>query len=164
MQASAVATERASDSMSAKACSATLMLLPPGALVTITPRALAASRSTLSTPDPARAMIFNLLAASMTSFVTLVALRTRSASASAMSLMRSCFGRPERASTVQPLTSWRSETAEAGKSSEMMIFIERGKRCASRPRRVGPVNDGTSEATGLGTSVRVSPETRDVAL
>ncbi len=146
MQASAVATERASDSISAKACSATLMLLPPGALVTMTPRALAASRSTLSTPDPARAMIFSLLAASMTSFVTLVALRTSSASASAMSLMRSCFGRPERASTVHPLTSWSSETADAGKSSEMMIFIEGARGVPAGRRGAGPGNQAKERA------------------
>ena len=131
------------------------MLLPPGALVTMTPRALAASRSTLSTPDPARAMIFSLLAASMTSFVTLVALRTSSASASAMSLMRSCLGRPERASTVHPLTSWSSETADAGKSSEMMIFIE-GARGVPADRRVaGPCERATSDMeTGGGVSHR----------
>ena len=100
--ASAVATERASASISAIACSATLMLLPPGALVTTMPRALAASRSTLSTPEPARATILSAGAASMTSLVTLVALRTSRASASAMSLRRSAFGRPAFASTVKP--------------------------------------------------------------
>ena len=48
---------RASASISAQACSATLMLLAPGALTTRMPRALAAATSTLSTPVPARAMI-----------------------------------------------------------------------------------------------------------
>ena len=48
---------RASASISAQACSATLMLLAPGALTTRMPRALAAATSTLSTPVPARAMM-----------------------------------------------------------------------------------------------------------
>ena len=48
---------RASASISAQACSATLMLLAPGALTTRMPRALAAATSTLSTPVPARATI-----------------------------------------------------------------------------------------------------------
>ena len=52
---SAAGTLRASASISAQACSATLMLLAPGALTTRMPRALAAATSMLSTPVPARA-------------------------------------------------------------------------------------------------------------
>ena len=57
---SAAGTERASASISAQACSATLMLLAPGALTTRMPRALAAATSTLSTPVPARAIDLQL--------------------------------------------------------------------------------------------------------
>src|ERR1039458_8890226 len=45
---------RAMASMSASVCSATEMALPPGVFITRTPAAVAASRSTLSTPTPAR--------------------------------------------------------------------------------------------------------------
>ena len=51
---SAAGTMRASASISAQACSATLMLFAPGALTTRMPRALAAATSMLSTPVPAR--------------------------------------------------------------------------------------------------------------
>src|SRR2546426_790291 len=50
----ASATRRASASSSATVCSATETLLPPGAFITTTPRRVAASRSMLSTPVPAR--------------------------------------------------------------------------------------------------------------
>ena len=47
---------RAIASISASVCSATEMALPPGVFITSTPAAVAASRSTLSTPTPARPM------------------------------------------------------------------------------------------------------------
>ena len=76
---------RASDSISASACSATLTLLPPGAFITRMPRALAAARSTLSMPVPARAITRSFGAAASSRSSTLVALRTTSASALARS-------------------------------------------------------------------------------
>ena len=42
------------ESISASVCSATLGALPPGVFITRTPRRVAASRSILSTPTPAR--------------------------------------------------------------------------------------------------------------
>ena len=71
---------RAQASMSAMVCSAALMMFEVGALHTITPRSVAASRSIVSTPTPARPMIFRLSAASMTRRVTGVAERTTIAS------------------------------------------------------------------------------------
>jgi hypothetical protein len=59
--------------------------LPPGVFITTTPFLVAASRSTLSTPTPARPMARSWPACSSNSAVTLVALRTRSASASRIS-------------------------------------------------------------------------------
>ena len=79
---------------SASACSATLMLLAPGALTTSTPRALAAATSTLSTPVPARATIRSCGAASSSRASTCVALRTISASASARSAASAAGVRP----------------------------------------------------------------------
>lgn len=70
--------ERAS--IIAKACSAAAIVLPSGELTTSTPRWVAASTSTLSTPTPARPMIFNRVAASMMAAVTWVPERIMRAS------------------------------------------------------------------------------------
>ena len=61
-------------------CSAVVMLLPSGLFITTMPRRVAASRSTLSTPTPARPITLSEVAASMISRVTLVALRITNAS------------------------------------------------------------------------------------
>ena len=58
--ASAAGIWRAADSISASACSAALWMFDVGALTTSTPRAVAASTSTLSRPTPARATILSL--------------------------------------------------------------------------------------------------------
>ena len=76
----ASATWRASARSRATVCSATDTLLPPGAFITTTPRRVAAARSMLSTPVPARPTTRSFAAASRISLVTLVALRTASAS------------------------------------------------------------------------------------
>jgi hypothetical protein len=76
----ASATCRASASSKATVCSATDTLLPPGAFITTTPRRVAALRSMLSTPVPARPITRSRVAAASRSAVTLVALRTASAS------------------------------------------------------------------------------------
>src|SRR6266478_1073864 len=81
-------TCRARESRSAKVCSATLTAFPPGVLITRTPRRVASSRSILSTPTPARPTTRRRCAFSRSSGVTLVALRTTSASASAISAFR----------------------------------------------------------------------------
>ena len=78
-------TCRASDSSSAKVCSATLTAFPPGVLITSTPRLVAASKSMLSTPTPARPTARSFGALASKSAVTFVALRTINASASATS-------------------------------------------------------------------------------
>jgi hypothetical protein len=65
------------------ACSAAETMFEVGALTTITPRAVAAGTSTLSSPTPARATILSRVLAAITSASTLVAERTSSASASA---------------------------------------------------------------------------------
>ena len=62
-EASAAGIWRAADSSSANACSAALWMFDVGALTTSTPRSVAASTSTLSSPTPARATIFSLGAA-----------------------------------------------------------------------------------------------------
>ncbi len=80
MEALAWATLRAQASMRAMVCSAALTMFDVGALHTMTPRSVAASTSTLSTPTPARPMMRRFFPASMTSRVTFVADRTMRAS------------------------------------------------------------------------------------
>ena len=62
-EASAAGTWRATDSSSAIACSAAVMMFDCGAFTTSTPLAVAAGTSTLSRPMPARATTFNCGAA-----------------------------------------------------------------------------------------------------
>ena len=57
-------------------CSAAAMVLPPGVFMQTMPRRVAASTSTLSRPTPARPITSSAGAASITSAVTRVALRT----------------------------------------------------------------------------------------
>ena len=82
-EAEAAGTLRANANISAKACSATLTALPPGVFSTSTPRRVAASRSMLSTPTPARPTTFSLGAASSSSAVTFVPERSSQPAASA---------------------------------------------------------------------------------
>ena len=122
--ASAAGIGRASARMKAIASSATLMLLAPGAFITTMPRAVAASRSTLSTPVPARAMTRRRGAAAMRSARHLrraahdervgVGERRRGARAR---------DAPARASTVQPGSARSRSAADAGRSSAMTIFM-----------------------------------------
>ena len=72
----AAATWRESESIRASASSATVVDEPPGVFITTTPRRVAASRSTLSTPTPARPTTLSRVAFSRSLAVTLVALRT----------------------------------------------------------------------------------------
>ncbi len=78
--ASAAAVLWARASMSVIVCSAAETVLPVGALTTTMPALVAASRSTLSTPTPARPMTIIRVALAMMSAVTLTWLRTNRAS------------------------------------------------------------------------------------
>src|SRR5699024_570872 len=86
-----------------------------GALTTMTPRAVAAGTSTLSRPTPARPTILRLLAASRTSSSTVVAERTRRASASPTAPKSSSRFGPstQRTSTPSP----RASTVDAASLS-----------------------------------------------
>ena len=82
--ACACGTLRAWASSSAIVCSAAETTFDSGALTTITPRAVAASRSTLSRPIPARPTTIKRSAAASSSASTVVAERMISASAPAI--------------------------------------------------------------------------------
>ncbi len=90
---------RARAIMSDKACSAVVMVLPPGVFITTMPRFEAAGMSTLSSPVPARPTTFNRGEAAIRSAVTLVALRMTRASASLISASNSSGFMPGRATT-----------------------------------------------------------------
>ena len=91
---SAAGTRRAAASSRATASSAALTMLEVGAFTTITPAWVAAFTSTLSRPTPARATTFRRLAAASASASTLVALRIRMASTSAMAGISSARSAP----------------------------------------------------------------------
>src|SRR5438874_1596721 len=111
---------RTSASSSANVCSATLTELPPGVLITSTPRLVASSRSMLSTPTPARPTARNFFAQSSNSAVTLVALRTIKASASAISAFNESFAV---ITTFQPGCSFNNCTPRSLILSATMTFI-----------------------------------------
>src|SRR5579859_515713 len=102
-------------------CSATATALAPGVFMTAMPVLVAASRSMLSTPTPARPITRSLFAARSTSAFTSTAERTMSASAS-----DSAAGNPfvswSEVMTVHPASSFRSCTALAAIFSAMTIF------------------------------------------
>ena len=101
IDASAWGTKRASAHSSAMPCSAAATVLAVGALTTSTPASVAATRSTLSMPTPARPTVFRRPApAANTSLVTLVAERTISASHSEILAMRSACGAARRVSAA----------------------------------------------------------------
>ena len=82
VEASACGICRASANIMVMACSAVVIELPNGVFITMTPLAVAAGMSTLSTPMPARPMTFSLVARSSSFAVTLVAERIASPSKS----------------------------------------------------------------------------------
>jgi hypothetical protein len=75
VEASAAGIWRASANISAMACSAVVIELPNGVFMTITPLAVAAGTSTLSTPIPARPTTLRRAACASSLPVTLVAER-----------------------------------------------------------------------------------------
>ena len=72
VEASAAGSSRARANIMAMACSAVVIEFPKGVFITITPAAVAAGMSTLSTPMPARPITFRFVAAASTSLSTLV--------------------------------------------------------------------------------------------
>ena len=88
-EASAPGTPRTTESISASVSSAADTVLPAGALSTAMPRSVAASRSILSTPTPARPITFRLWASANMSESTFVALLTIKPSALVSALRKS---------------------------------------------------------------------------
>ena len=102
------------------ACSAVVIELPNGVFITITPLAVAAGMSTLSTPMPARPTTFSLVARSSSFAVTLVAERIASPSKSPIiSASFSLSGPSLGWNTVSMPRSLKIWTAASERASEM---------------------------------------------
>ena len=123
MDASAGAVLRASPYISASVCSAAAIVLPVGALTTVMPARVAASRSTLSTPTPARPMTTRRLPAAISSASALTWLRTTRASYPGRIAAISSRARPSFSST-----SWwrrRISRPSAASGSTTRILMRR---------------------------------------
>src|SRR3954469_12251202 len=156
-------TRRASASKSASVCSATEMLFPPGAFITTTPRRVAAGRSMLSTPVPARPITRRRGAAARISGVTLVALRTASASYPPRISRNAAGSRPTLVSTCAPGMRSRMIFASGERSSAMriLIYLSVKLRCAAArpapratlaprswsPRSMAPITTSMSKSS-----------------
>ena len=142
VERSAAGICRATAKSRAMACSAVVMELPPGVFMTTMPRPVAAGRSTLSTPMPARPTTRSRGAAAIRSSVTLVAERTIRPSASATLAARASPVRPGSSSTARPRS--RSNSAAIGLTLSAMktfgalrFMLRRPPRpwCCDRPSR-----------------------------
>ena len=109
------------------------MVFPPGVFITMMPRFVAASTSTLSTPTPARPMTFSFVPASITLAVTFVSLRTTSASKSPM-ISSNCSGfRPifTVTSSKPPFDSSSIPRCAMGSATSTLgVVMAMGKRAA----------------------------------
>src|SRR4051812_38581237 len=129
---------RAWASSSARVCSAAEMMFDCGALTTITPRRVASSTSTLSSPIPARAITLRFGAAASTAAVTCVALRITSASYGPMSAARSPLARSVRTSAWKSLRNSSSPCSDRVSVTRTRIvsacslehLLGRSHRCA----------------------------------
>src|SRR5262249_48400554 len=120
---------RAIASIRARVCSATEIALPPGVFMTSTPAAVAASRSTLSTPTPARPTTRSRGAFSSIAWFTCTTLRTSSASAS----HKYCaYSLGFETITFQPGWERKNSIPAAASGSAMRMFMEEVRLNASR--------------------------------
>ena len=139
------ATCRASATMWARVSSATVVDEPPGVFMTTTPRRVAASMSTLSTPTPARPITFRRVARSSSRAVTFVALRTASPSYSGMICSSASGLSPSFTSTWRP-AAFRISTPSGERSSETRTRATIGAPSS------GLCGVGTRESPGNGSA------------
>src|SRR6516225_8731163 len=119
------------------------MALPPGVFITQMPRLVAASRSMLSTPTPARPITRSLGALSIMAPSTNTADRTSSASASAKSPFNASFSG---VATTQSDCSLNTASADGATFSATTIFIW------------GPRNKFLQLATGRASPFNFAPD------
>src|SRR5579875_512711 len=124
---------RAMASMRANVCSATETAFPPGVFITSTPASVAASRSTLSTPTPARPMTRRRGALARTDWFTCTALRTSRASATERC---SWYSLGFETVVFHPASCRNSSIAAGARGSAISMFIsesDRGRLHRHRP-------------------------------
>ena len=117
-------------------CSAVEMVLPAGTFMTMMPRLVAASASTLSSPTPARPITLSRSALAMTSAVTFVALRTTRPSYWPMTCARSWGERPVLTSTDNPGSALSSAIPSSESGSAIRTF--NGACAITAPRQARP--------------------------
>ena len=108
---------RAADNRSANASSAVETVFPAGAFITATPRRVAASRSMLSSPTPARPTTLRLSAASSSSASACVPLRTIKPAAPTRPCSSSARLQAEKSSTWSLLSASRIATPSMASAS-----------------------------------------------
>src|SRR5882757_3312786 len=133
-----------------QASSAAVTMLDVGALTTITPALVAADTSTLSRPTPARATTRSLRAAAMASASTLVALRIKMASTSAMAGSSSARSAPLQCRISK---SGPSASTVAGDSSSAMSTTGFWLTWSSLVLRGRPVPFDRSREAGMACRV-----------
>src|SRR5712692_8410907 len=149
----ACATLRARATSKAIVCSAVVIVLPSGAFITTMPRPVAAATSMLSTPTPARPITRSFLAASINSAVTLVSLRTISAS-QARTPSRSASGaRPICFSSTKPASrsGWRPLSLTSSVTRilvDSLVMTERRSLDEDHEKRVQNSKDYSSVGAG----------------
>ena len=148
---------RACASNSAMACSATERMFDVGALTTMTPRSVAASTSTLSSPTPARPTTASDDPADSTSAVTCVEDLMMSACAPTIA--------PSNCSGLSPSCTSTSWPASANRSSPLCaIFSVTSTRAtamvSSLPARTARRLGGQSCASPKSAANRLTPSTR----
>jgi hypothetical protein len=134
------------------ACSAVLIVFPAGVFITMTPRLVATSTSTLSTPTPARPTTFSFFAASSTFAFTFVCERTTrpsnspmiSRSASSLSpVFTTTSSKPPSCNSATP----RSLTGSATRTLGLLMFLEKGRALWAATRRGQTENGRCFSAT-----------------
>ncbi|GER52315.1 homoserine O-succinyltransferase [Striga asiatica] len=151
MDASACATFRAMDASKAIPCSAAAIVFAVGAFTTKHPNSVAACRSTLSIPTPARPTTLSFrLAASKTRRVTFVPLRTINASHSPIFAHRSSGDRSYRHSTF-PNERSKSSPASPSFSETKMVGLADWDPGSEPSRASGANSEVCSVLRTLGT-------------
>ena len=146
IEASAAATLRASAKRSASVSSAAAIVFPVGALTTVIPARVAASRSTLSTPTPARPITRSRAPAAIISASTFTWLRTTSASYPGRIARYSSGVRPTFSSTSWLRRRISMPSRASGSATRILMpgspgrpqdgsRQRRGQRAGPRPRR-----------------------------
>ena len=147
-------------------CSAVLVVLPAGVFITTMPARVAAGRSMLSTPTPARTMTFSRSCPSSNSGVSFVALRMMIPSASLSASRTSAGDNPDRIhseAAFAKLCGVAPQPASSGRTTGRHRLSRSGDRAANsalyiitivRMRHHQPTRDYVERRTAEGLTKR----------